>query len=51
MIRTIILFAIAASLVTGCGIKPGRVDPPQGKDKDTFPRTYPDLTSDPEPTR
>jgi hypothetical protein len=28
--------------VSGCGIRPGEVDPPPGVEKHAFPRTYPD---------
>lgn len=31
----------AALAVAGCGKKPKFVDPPQGKENDLFPRTYP----------
>jgi hypothetical protein len=37
--------ALAAS---GCGIKPSELSPPPGK-KDTYPRTYPDPSTDPQP--
>lgn len=39
--RLIVLLLLALT-VAGCGIKPGRVDPPAGIEKDSFPRTYPD---------
>lgn len=38
-----------AMLLTGCGVKPSHVDPPAGVQKDTFPQTYPDPSTDPEP--
>ena len=31
----------AAALLSACGIKPGSLEPPQGKDKNTYPRVYP----------
>jgi hypothetical protein len=31
--------------VSGCGIRPGEVDPPPGVDKKAFPRTYPDQST------
>jgi hypothetical protein len=34
--------------VSGCGKKPGHVDPPPGA-TGTFPRTYPDPATDPGP--
>lgn len=40
--RTLILLTMAAALALGgCGKKPNFVDPPQGEENDTFPRTYP----------
>lgn len=27
--------------VTSCGVKPSSVEPPEGKEGSTFPRTYP----------
>lgn len=27
--------------LASCGVKPSSVDAPQGKDKDSFPHTYP----------
>lgn len=32
---------LATLLIAGCGIKPGHLDPPQGADKNEFPRPYP----------
>jgi len=40
---------MALVAVGGCGIKPGSVDPPKGVEKDPFPRTYPDPSTDPDP--
>lgn len=34
--------------LTGCGVKPSDVDPPQGEERDEFPRTYPDPENDPQ---
>lgn len=34
--------------LAGCGVKPGDVDPPQGEERDHFPRTYPELSDDPQ---
>ena len=39
LLLAILLFPLA---VSGCGIRPGQVDPPPGAEKLTFPRTYPD---------
>ncbi len=44
------VFLSAASL-SGCGIKPSAVDPPDSVDKDYFPHTYPDPANDPDPQR
>ena len=27
--------------LSACGVKPSDVDPPQGEERDQFPRTYP----------
>ena len=47
---TIFSFMVLLTLAA-CGIKPGDVDPPQGEDKDYFPRTYPAPTPYPNPER
>lgn len=47
---TVALFCLLL-LVPACGIKPTDVDPPQGEEKDYFPRTYPTQPSDPNPQR
>jgi hypothetical protein len=49
MIRTTVLCLCLAALLAGCGIKPNKVDPPPGADKDYFPKTYPDPSLDPAP--
>ncbi len=36
-------------LLSACGVKPAHVDPPQGVEHDQFPRTYPDISTDPQP--
>lgn len=54
---TVLSFFLACFLLSGCGVKPSAVDPP-GKaaaakgseaEKDHFPRTYPDPSTDPRP--
>jgi hypothetical protein len=36
------LFAtLAIVALSACGVRPGVVDPPQGKEADKFPQTYP----------
>ncbi|MCB1783480.1 MAG: hypothetical protein KDI13_05740 [Alphaproteobacteria bacterium] len=44
---TLALFAIATLGLSACGIKPSHVDPPAGAEDVTFPRTYPDPSTDP----
>ncbi len=34
-------------MISSCGIKPPYVEPPQGAEHDTFPKTYPDINTDP----
>jgi len=49
--RTFVLMALllAATVpLTACGKKPGQVDPPSGA-TETFPRVYPDPSTDPTP--
>ena len=36
------LALLVVTALTGCGIKPANVSAPQGEDKDTFPKVYPD---------
>ncbi len=38
---------MAIFAVTACGIKPQDVEPPQDGAENTFPRTYPDISTDP----
>lgn len=41
---------IGACLLLGaCGVKPGEVSPPEGAEGSAYPRTYPDLKTDPKP--
>ena len=44
-----ILLCVNALLLGSCGVKPPYVDPPEGVEHDTFPNTYPDVTTDPQP--
>jgi len=48
ILYAIIILALSMPLA-GCGIKPGRVAPPPGAEEIEFPRTYPDLRTDPPP--
>jgi hypothetical protein len=36
-------------LVAGCGVKPDDIEPPDEVKNKEFPRTYPDLNTDPPP--
>jgi hypothetical protein len=44
------LLVVGLCLLAGaCGVKPGSVSAPEGVEHDRFPRTYPDLSTDPAP--
>ena len=47
----ILITALAAIclLVSACGVKPGRVDPPEGAEDSGFPHQYPDISTAPKP--
>ena len=49
----IVLWLIALLLpilmLAACGKKPNLVDPPPGAEDITFPKTYPDISTDPKP--
>ena len=47
LIRVFIVFSVL--LTAGCGVKPPYVDPPNGAEHDTFPKTYPNIITDPQP--
>lgn len=49
--RRRLLAVLAGTALAACGRKPGFVDPPEGVEVDTFPRSYPldDLPPLPEP--
>lgn len=48
MEKTAILLVFCVMLAA-CGVKPGSVEPPGGAAQDNlFPRTYPDITTDPD---
>lgn len=44
-----VLMAATLLALTGCGIKPNHVDPPQGAEDSTFPAEYPNPQTDPQP--
>ena len=43
------LFCAMILAVCSCGVKPSHVDPPEGAEHSTFPQTYPDINTDPQP--
>ena len=46
--RNIILIGLLMGL-SACGVKPKEVSAPEGAENAQFPRTYPDLSTDPAP--
>ena len=48
-VLSFVSLALALAVVSGCGIKPGKLAPPPGVSKDTYPKTYPDPSTDPKP--
>jgi hypothetical protein len=48
MNKFVLLSLVLASL-SGCGIKPGRVEPPEEVQSGEFPRQYPSTETDPPP--
>ncbi|HYD19084.1 MAG TPA: hypothetical protein VEF76_11455 [Patescibacteria group bacterium] len=53
MRNALLILPLLAFLLSGCGVKPNAVDPPESLEggKDNFPRTYPDPSTDPAPER
>ena len=49
MIAALALMCIAL-LLSGCGIKPSHVEPPNGAENSTFPNVYPNPETDPQPS-
>lgn len=43
------MFAFLAVVASACGKRPPYVDPPSDTTDTLFPRTYPDLSTDPTP--
>jgi|GEM_PF-2451616 len=44
----IVLAGLMSMTLTGCGVKPARLSPPEGHEDSTFPNTYPDPSTDPQ---
>lgn len=44
-----VLIAVTLVLLSACGVKPGSVDLPPEVESGEFPRTYPDIKTDPPP--
>ncbi len=50
-LRPILLLTLIAACISGCGIRPKSLPPEDKQQKDDpFPRTYPDLATDPRPS-
>ena len=44
---TTVSILVALACLAGCGIKPGEVSAPPHMERDPFPHTYPDPSTDP----
>jgi hypothetical protein len=49
MINKLFLLSLFCLGVAGCGVKPSEIEPPDEVKNKEFPRTYPDLNTDPPP--
>jgi hypothetical protein len=49
IVNRIILLSLVI-ILSSCGVKPGSPDSPAGEDKVEYPRTYPDINTDPKPS-
>ncbi|MCK5385225.1 MAG: hypothetical protein KAJ29_06565 [Alphaproteobacteria bacterium] len=45
----LLLISFPSLILSGCGVKPESVESPAGVQNDTFPSTYPDISTDPVP--
>lgn len=45
-----VLIVSICLFLTACGVKPGTVSAPEGAEHETFPRAYPDISTDPAAT-
>lgn len=41
LMMIIVALTVLATPLWGCGVKPGKVQPPAGAESSQFPRTYP----------
>ena len=44
---TIFYILLSVFILGGCGIKPNTLNAPAGTAQDNFPKTYPDISTDP----
>lgn len=51
MLRFVCVMSFLCALITlaGCGVKPDSLEPPPGTAPNSYPRTYPDIATDPIP--
>ena len=45
----LVVMILSFAMLGACGVKPESVEPPAGVQHDTFPNTYPDVSTDPAP--
>ena len=45
----LVAMIIPFAMLGACGVKPESVESPAGAEHDTFPNTYPDVSTDPAP--
>ena len=48
--RKLLILSLFLGL-SACGVKPGQVSAPEGSEDTVFPKTYPDIKTDPVPAR
>lgn len=49
MMNRLIILTLALCTLASCGVKPDEIEPPDEVKSKEFPRTYPDLNTDPPP--
>jgi hypothetical protein len=47
--KKLILFVFVTILLPSCGVKPSDIEPPDEVKNKEFPRTYPNIATDPPP--